>query len=184
MFEKLTQSNLKVLNLFLDNPNRDFYLRELARILKISTSTSKLTLNLLKNLDLLKAERKAHLIFYKLNLNNQITRELKKIKNIELIKKNNLVEKLLKWNQNIISILLYGSFAKGTNDDKFKSDVDILIIANKRTERFEMNNIKGYELRINEFTPLEWKEIYKKNKPFYNEVITNAIILYGELPIQ
>lgn len=183
MFDKLTQSNLKVLNLFLEDIDRVFYLREIAKVLKISPSTTKLSLDILNKLNLLEVEKRAHIIFYKLNMDNLIVRELKKIKNIELIKENKLVEKLMKANQNIISILVYGSFAKGNNTKN--SDIDLLIITTKKTANFGINNINGYELNIDEFTPRDWSDyVYKENKPFYNEIITNNILLYGSLPVQ
>jgi len=79
-----------------------------------------------------------------------------------------------------VSVVLFGSFAKGINDEK--SDIDILIITNKK-KQLSLLDIKGNELQIIQLTPLEWREKVKKDKPFYQEIITTGIALEGEMPI-
>jgi predicted nucleotidyltransferase len=93
-----------------------------------------------------------------------------------MITKSSILEKI----QNPTSIVLFGSFAKGTNNED--SDIDILIITNNK-KPIDLLDIKGHELQIIQLTPLEWKEKVKKDKPFYHEVITTGIPLIGELPL-
>ncbi len=178
MFD-LSKKEDSVLNLFLDMPAKEFHLREIARLLKISPSTAKLSLDKLKKHDLMLEKRIANLRIFKANLENVVIKEMKKTKNLSLIKKSAVVEDIQK-TLNPVSVVLFGSFAKGINDEK--SDIDILIIANNK-KQLSLLDIKGNELQIIQLTPFEWKEKIKKDKPFYQEITTTGITLLGEMPI-
>lgn len=175
MFDLTKKENI-VLNLFLDMPATEFYLREISRKAKISPSTAKLSLDKLKKKELIFEKNIANLRVFKANRENSIILEMKKIKNIDMIKKSDLIKNT----ENPSSIILFGSFAKGTNDEK--SDIDILIITNNK-KPLNLLDIKGHELQIIQLTPLRWKEKVKKDKPFYQEIITTGIPLLGELPL-
>ena len=178
MFD-LSKKENSVLNLFLDLPTKEFHLRETARLLKISSSTAKLSLDKLKAHGLILEKGIANLRVFKANLENIILKEMKKTKNLSLIKESAIAEYIQK-TLNPASVVLFGSFAKGTNDEK--SDIDLLIITNKK-KQLSLLGIKGNELQIIQLTPLEWKEKVKKDKPFYQEIITTGITLLGEMPI-
>ncbi|MEK6932655.1 MAG: nucleotidyltransferase domain-containing protein [Nanoarchaeota archaeon] len=178
MFDKLGGKTLEVLNLFLDNPNTEFYLREIARKLKISTSTAKIALDILLEEKLVKEEKKANLRLFRADLDSNVFRKFKVIKNLKFIEKSNLVKKLL--NDKIISIILYGSYAKGINVKE--SDIDILLIVREKIS-FNLSNINNTELQLIQKTNKEFRELKQKDNPFYIEIITSGIPLYGELPI-
>jgi len=185
MFD-LTKKENDVLNFFLDRPTEEFYIREIAKKLKMSTSTAKLSVDKLKKLDLIiekitppifhKTKQKAIIRIFKANIDNKLVQERKRMWNIHMISESGTIDRI----QNPISIVLFGSFAKGMNNKK--SDIDLLIITNDK-KPVHMLDIKGHELQIIQLTPLEWKEKVKKDKPFYQEIITTGIPLIGELPL-
>ena len=173
---------IKLTKCFLENPYREFYLRELAKKLKISTfATKKYCEFLLKN-DLILEERKANLRYFKANLNNLIFRYFKISLNISLLMKTNLIEFLKENIPNISSIILFGSMAKGENDEK--SDIDILVIGKEK-----YLNLNKFEEKLNRNITVhmykwgDWNKKAKEDNPFYFEVISYGINLFGEMPL-
>ena len=80
------------------------------------------------------------------------------------------------------SLILYGSYAKGENDEK--SDIDLLAISSSMKKRdIPLLDLLGRDTSLSIFTPAEWKEQAKKNKAFYIDVITEGIVLFGTRPV-
>lgn len=90
-------------------------------------------------------------------------------------------------NDNIISVILFGSYARGDYDAD--SDIDILIIL-KRSDSEISDSISGmsdkamesneYEdfLSIIQLSDKQWKEAEKMSTPFYNTVSKEGIVLW------
>lgn len=173
---------LKITNYFFENPYDEFYLRELARKLKLSPYAAKKYLDLLVKEGIVKDEKKANLRYFKANMGNLFFRHLKVAFSINLILKSGLVDFLKESLANVSSITLFGSVAKG-EDDK-KSDIDILVIGTHK--HINLNNFEGKigkEINLHILSWSEWSKKAKSNDPFYFEVISYGISLYGELPI-
>jgi len=175
MFD-LTKKERNVLDFFLDFSSKQFHVREIARKLSISPSTAKLSVDKLKKNNLIEETKIVNLRLFQVNLENKIVQEMKRTKNLDLITKSNIIKEI----ENPISVVLFGSFAKGINNEN--SDIDLLIITNKK-KPINVLDIKGYELQLIQMTPLEWREKVKKDKPFYQEIITTGIAILGELPL-
>ena len=109
---------------------------------------------------------------YKLNKENTILKQFKILNNIIKIQElNNLIK-------NNIKIYLYGSCARG--EDSKESDVDLLIIGNiKRHEIIEEINKLSKKLNkkitLQIFSELEWANLEKKDKAFYERVEKDKI---------
>ncbi len=79
-------------------------------------------------------------------------------------------------------IILFGSAARGKNDDK--SDVDLLII--KRTRKRFLDRLKevmrilrpDYALDVLVYTPAEFRRMQKEENPFIRQVLRDGIVLY------
>ncbi|MBU2561869.1 MAG: nucleotidyltransferase domain-containing protein [Nanoarchaeota archaeon] len=180
MFEKLSKKTGKVLDHFLDNPGEEFYLRQVATILKISASTAKIALETLEKEGILKKESRANANFYSLNTESKKVTELKIAKNMDFITRSGIAQQIQEQNTSIISLVLFGSYAKGNNTKN--SDIDILIISQKKAN-YSTIDCEGVEVSIIQYTPQEWKEKAKKDKPFYQEIITTGKVLVGTLPV-
>ena len=109
---------------------------------------------------------------YKLNKENTILKQFKILNNIIKIQElTNLIK-------NNIKIYLYGSCARG--EDSKESDVDLLIIGNiKRHEIIEEINKLSKKLNkkitLQIFSELEWVNLEKKDKAFYERVEKDKI---------
>lgn len=127
MFDLFTKSKIrqKIILLFIYNQNKEFYLSEIAKIVKTSAGTAQRELNKLLQGDFLVFKKKANLSIYMLNKRYSLLKEvesiIKKTFGIEVELKN----KLRKINK-ITFAFLFGSYVKG--GFKSDSDVDLFVI--------------------------------------------------------
>jgi predicted nucleotidyltransferase len=172
----------KVLKLFMEEPYTQFYLREVAKRAGVGTGTARSCLNWLVNSRFLELEKKGNLFLFKADFKAHVFRHFKLAFNILNIEKSGLPEFLGRLS-GIGSAVIYGSFARGENDSK--SDLDLLIIGTARNVpeiRIYAKRV-GSEINSISFTPAEWRNKAKKDRPFYERVIMDGIALVGEIPV-
>lgn len=180
LYQKVKQ--FKVLSHFFDNPNEEFYLRELARLLKISPMTVKRKLDDLVHDKLIIRQKRKNQILYHANMESQAFKFAKISYNLAWLDENEIVEYLLEKVPGISSIVLYGSYAKGENDKH--SDLDLLLICtSKKNDFHEIEKKLGIEVNIINFTITQWTKQAKTNRAFYLDIITEGIVLYGTRPV-
>lgn len=142
--------------------------------LKISKVTLIKWLNFLEKNNFVKTRTEGVSKLYTLNKKNTIIKQYKILKNIINLKfLNNLTK-------NNIKIYLYGSSARG--EDTKNSDIDLLIIGNiKRQDIIEEINKLSKKLNKNItlqiFNNLEWVNLERKDKAFYERVEKDKIEL-------
>lgn len=180
LYQKIIQ--LTILELFIKNPYERYYLREASRILEISPMTVKRALDLLvKDRLLLREEFKNH-VLYKGNMESPAFKHLKTAYNLAWLEEKGIVDYLKDNLAGMSSLVLYGSFAKGENDER--SDIDLLAISVSPKKRgIRLQELLEKETSLTVFKPSEWKEQAKKNKAFYIDVITEGIVLFGTRPV-
>jgi predicted nucleotidyltransferase len=114
-----------LLTLYVTNPNKKYYLRELERILNYSVANIRRELIKLERSGLFLRENKGNLVYYYLNHSYPLFNEFKSI----IIKTSGvpkiLRDVLIKF-KGIRQAFIYGPFAKG--EEREDSDIDILII--------------------------------------------------------
>jgi len=81
----------------------------------------------------------------------------------------------------IDSVVLFGSYAKGTNTDD--SDIDIAVISSDINDRFDdmaklMSLTWNIDSRIEPY-PIKTEEFNKNETPFIDEIINTGIELYA-----
>lgn len=180
LYQKIKQ--LSVLKLFLDHPHTSYYLRESARLLKMDPMTIKRALTLLVADRIILQTREKNQILYKAHLENPAFRFLKIAYNLSWLQKKEVTEFLTHHMNTVISILLFGSYAKGENDNE--SDVDILVISlSKNTPIAELAKLLKRDVNLISFTPAQWSRQSKTNKAFYLDVILDGIVLFGTKPV-
>lgn len=180
LYQKIT--HLKVLALFMKNPYEKYYLRETARILKMSPMTVMRSLDLLTKEKLLEKQKIKNQILYTANIKSPAFRHLKIAYNLAWLERKGTAEFIRERLPTVSSLVLYGSFAKGEDDEK--SDVDFLIISqSKKAMDMELSQHLGREATVLNFTPTQWSEEAKKNRALYLDVITEGIILFGTRPV-
>lgn len=173
---------IKAIQAVTSNPNKEFSIRGLASAIKISPGASKIALDFMhkKEIVSLKVVGKTHQ--YKSNLESPLCRQWKILFNLDMLADSGIVEELTAKIPNIHSILLYGSLGKGTNDEK--SDLDLLVVAHKpkKIALSSEEKIKK-EVNISVISLSEWKRKAEKEKAFYEDVVFDSIVLFGERPV-
>lgn len=167
----------KILELFFKEPEKEFYVREISRILKKSPTTiSKHLKNLEKKKLLIKENKFNHLLF-KANNEDLRFKNTKLNYNLEIIRESGIIDYLSEEFNNPEAIILFGSYAKGENIRK--SDIDLLVISPlKKDVKLEKFEKKLGKMQLFVESRKDITKMKKTNKELLNSFI-NGKILYG-----
>ena len=132
----------KILEPFIKEPEREFHVRELAKLLKKSPTTISKYLKEYENKKILILESKLNHLLFKANTSSTNFRQLKLNYNLSLINESGIIEFLEDYFNQPEAIVLFGSFSKA--EDNKNSDIDLLIISSKRQEP----NLERFERKL------------------------------------
>jgi hypothetical protein len=167
----------KILEYFLRYPSEKTYLKELAKKLQISPRSVKIYCDLFEKEGLIKREIIGNMHIFTTNNDNFRVREMKRAYFLNLLGEMN-IENIAK---DCASIAVYGSYASGNYDDK--SDIDILIIGNKKNVKRELvvNIMKKIdkEIQLNVISIIKWEKMKKDKDHFVKNIIRNHVLIKG-----
>ncbi len=171
---------LNILKEFFENPNKEFHLRELAR--KLNTNHTKIRnhLNKLVKEEYLKKRKDRIYLLYGAKINQKFL-NLKIYYNLEKLRKSKIIEDLEEF-YDFPTIILFGSYSKGIDDNK--SDLDLFVISNIKKKFNDKKYEKKLNRKINLFlhTKSQFNLLKKKSKELINS-LTNGIVLSGQLEV-
>lgn len=116
-----TAATLAVLEALAKDPESSLHTRKVAEKARVSVGAASMILRTLEGSHLVEVEDKGSMKFYRINLQNPLSREFKILFNVRDL--TDLVESL---KENAVRIVLFGSCAEGT--DTRDSDVDLFIL--------------------------------------------------------
>ena len=176
----LSKSKIKqdLLKLYFAHPEKQYYIRELARILHRPAAYIRRELMNLEKIGLFTSEFVGKEKFFKLNMNFLFYKEVKNIVN-KTIGIEGRIKQILENGKNIEAAYIFGSYAK----DKLtpESDIDLLIIGQKNNVDIH-NKIYGLqtefdrEINIIDIDGKEFAKRKKKKDEFLGEIFSNKII--------
>jgi len=181
MYDKLniTENHLRVLSLFTNGFDREYYIREVGKLLKISPRTAQLILGDLENKGILESKTKGKIRIYTLKRNNLCQMYITLVeqhKTITFLEKNLIIREVIeKINPFIKGIgVIFGSYAKGTaNKD---SDLDIFVVGEySREEIKKVSKTYGIEISIKCY-PLKTFEKNLANDTLLKEILKNHVV--------
>lgn len=158
-------------------------IRSIARNAGVSVSSAKRCVDYLADRRLVNKAQMGRMYLCQLDLGRFLVRHLKASSSLSRIDRSGLVDELVSRNPAIISIVLFGSVAHGT--DTKKSDIDILVVSRSRISFDDLRSEKAVDREISwvQYSPSQWKEKSRTDKVFYDNVLLGGIALYGELPV-
>ena len=165
-----------VLEFFLKT-NKEVYIKGLAKELKISPQTASYYMKFYKKVGILKERKEANILLYSLS-DNVLTRQLKIFYILDIIYP--FIIKFAKEN-NVVSVILYGSHASGTYDKN--SDIDLIVISQQK--ELKLDELKKLERKIRKevkiqvFSIGEWRNFKRTKNAFVQSVLSKSILLYG-----
>ncbi len=177
MYTKMDEKN-KLLRYFFEEPEREFHVRELAKLLKKSPTTISKYLNELKKEGILVSERRLNHLLFKANSKSFQFKDAKLFYNLKKIRESGILEYLDEQLNHPQAIILFGSFVKSENIKK--SDIDLFIITSikKNLDLKEFEKKLGHEIQLFLHSNQEIKEMKQKKEPLLNSII-NGIVLNG-----
>jgi len=168
-------SREKILSKLFEDPQKKYYLRELARELKLNPSrVSKLLLELEKE-KLINRIVKKHILEISTNFENKEFIEEKRVFNLQVFYHSKILDFLIR-EYNPKSISIYGSFSQGR--DLRNSDIDIAIFSN--VDRDNEIILESFEKKLKRKIHLLVIEKNKMTDEIYTNII-NGIVVYGYL---
>lgn len=178
-----SRTRSKILELFLSKPDMEIHLREIARRIDENLNSTRRELNHLVEMSILVSRKDGNQRYFKINKDNIIYPELKKI----YLKTSGLGSSIRDDLQKIGEIqycFIYGSYAKDT--ETAESDLDLFIVGDVQEEEL-IPIINRLEKKLSRdinyvlYTSNEFRNrIDKKDKFVLNVLKEDKIMLYGD----
>lgn len=172
---------LKVLGVLFRNPTTEFYIRELAKKAKVSPAFSKKVIDMLLSEKLITKRKRGNLVLVRANLDSLVFRYMKITYTLYNLTKVGLVDYLKSNVEELSSVVLFGSTARG--EDSESSDMDLLIICTGSVNLSQLESLLKRKVSLVKYTRKEWSKKAKTDKAFYERILVDGIPLYGRLPI-
>lgn len=183
MLDLITKSDIrkKIILLLLYNIEDSFYINQIARLIGTSAGNIQRELRKLEKSGLLIKEKKANLVYFKMNTKISLFNDFKNIVD-KTIGLKNILEKDLEKVKDIDFAFLFGSYVKG--DFNSNSDIDLYVIGNISEKRL-YKIIKKVEEKI--FREINYHlsnreefQVKMKESFFHKEILENFIIIIGD----
>jgi predicted nucleotidyltransferase len=181
IFKSRTRKEL--FRLYFTNPDQEYYLRELERILRTPVSMIRKELTRLEEDGLFLSRKRGNLTYYFLAPSYPLFDELKSIV-FKTIGIQGSLREILSRRRGVEAAFIYGSFAK--HEETASSDIDLLIIGKVDENRLlrEINKLEKVlkrEINYSIFQRDEFKHKAKERDPFVADLLKNPkIFLIGD----
>lgn len=182
MVTKVNDVDLRILSLFTKSYNKEYYIREVEKLLGISSRTALVTLAKLEKKGILESKIRGKIKTYSIKKSG-LSREYfvltEQYKKIQFLEKNHLIKEVLEKAEDYMQgiVIVFGSYAKGLQ--KKDSDLDIFIVGKHDEDRIkEVGKKYGIDINIKCY-PMKIFEKEINTDILLKEVIENHIIIKG-----
>ena len=184
-----TKNNIKVIRTLVRHKDWEFNISEFSKDTKLNKGVLSRIVKKLEKENVIKVNRKGKILLFKINKDNLF------IKNViiplfekeQTFFKEHLKNKLINLKEeNVLSIILYGSYASG--EANLTSDIDIMVVIKNKTSSLinKSDNLKNellkedFLLRIDIINLSEFKKLYKLKEPLLKSIEKNHQIIHGK----
>ncbi len=175
----LKEGYWKILGLFYKGRNKKIHLRDIARQTKMNENSVSRFLNSLEKQNILKSEKDGNLKKYFIRKNNAVYSifalfDIEKFNKLPILRRNAVEYFFKELKEKPIILFLFGSTAKETFTGK--SDIDLLIIVNKKIKVEDAQRYADAQtgIRISCFQ-INYKSFLKELKTKEDKVIGSAV---------
>ena len=180
MVIKVNDTDLRVLSLFTKNYEKEYYIREVEKLLEVSSRTALVTLAKLEKKGILESKTKGKIKNYSIK-KSTISMEFflltEQYKKIQFLEKNHLVKEVLEKADEFMQgiVIIFGSYAKGIQ--KEDSDLDLFIVGTFDEKKIkEAGHKYGLDINIKSY-PMNIFEKEIRDDILLKEVIENHILI-------
>jgi len=185
MIKKLlgSRTRMNILKLFVFNPKRDFYTREIERLIKGPFDPMRRELINLESTGLLRSRISGRQKYYSINTAHPLFPEFKSMI-LKTVGIGDTLKNTVKDKNDIAAAFIYGSYAR--NVEELESDIDIFVVGgiSSKDLRAAISEIEGRTMReINSvvYSAKELKEKYRAKNHFVSSVLKGPkIFLKGD----
>jgi len=172
------KTKTNILKPFFENPNEEFQIRELSRLLKINHTTIRQYLLKLVNEELIEIKKGKPYDYFKAKINKKFL-NLKLFFNLEKIRESNLIEQIER-DYDYPTIILFGSYASATDDSRSDIDLFVLTEVKKDKDYSKFESKLNRKITIHLFSKNKFNSTKNKNVELLNNIV-NGITLSGKL---
>lgn len=180
MVIKVNDMDLKILSLFTKGYEKGYYIREVEKLLEVSSRTALVTLAKLGKKGILESRTKGKIKSYTIK-KSTISREFflltEQYKKIEFLEKNHVVKEVLEKADEFLQgiVIVFGSYAKGTQ--KEDSDLDLFIVGAFDEKKIrDVGNTYGLDINIRSY-PMNIFEKEIHGDILLKEIVEHHIII-------
>lgn len=168
MFELMKKTPAAILRFFMENPSREFYLKEIQNGTKAAKASLIRWLNKFVEIGILSKKTRGRLSIYCIKRDDLLVRHLRILMNVGL-----LLPLARKFGELGAEVYLYGSVARG--EDVEGSDVDLLILGKVEPREVArcaqaFSRRVGRSVRPQVFSKFEWSQMAEKDPAFFGRV--------------
>lgn len=172
----ITEDNtLRVMRLFFESPEKQFHIRQIARMTGVSSTGAIKIVKRLKRQGMLKSKKERMVEAVEADFEGRYP-YAKRAYNLASIYDSGLVRALRDFFEEPKAIVLFGSYAEGT--DISRSDIDIAVI----TKKNELPEVEKFEKKLHRKVRLMAVSLDKAAAEFKNS-LANGIVLSGYLEV-
>ena len=178
-----SKTRINILKLFVFNPKKEYYVREIERLIKTSFDLVRRELIHLETIGLLKSRVSGKQKYYTLNMEHMLFPEFKSMI-LKTAGIGDIIQGAIKNRNDILIAFIYGSYAK--NAENLESDIDLFVIGDILSTDLqqsvsEVESQTKREINPTVYSPKEFKEKYKAKNHFVLSVIKEPkIFLKGD----
>ena len=169
----LKNSALTLLDIFFDNPTKEFHARELSRNTNLSIFAVLDAIKSLAKAGFVSVHSKGNLKIVKAEHSTKFIRS-KRVRNLEKIYNSGIVDYLNDTYGIPEAIVLFGSYSRG--DDVEKSDIDIGVVTKSHKEL----NLEKFEKLLSRKISVHEIDLKKISREFHSN-LSNGIVMEGAL---
>jgi predicted nucleotidyltransferase len=174
------ETKTNILTPFFENPNEEFQIRELSRLLKINHTTIRQYLLRFVKEELIETKEGKPYDYFKANISKKFL-NAKLFFNLEKLRESGLIEQIEK-DYDYPTIILFGSYASATDDSKSDIDLFILTEIKKDKDYSKFENKLNRKITLHLFSKDKFNSAKIKNAELLNNII-NGITLSGKLEV-
>lgn len=178
-----SKTRRELFRIYFTNPDREYYLRELERVLNIPVSMVRSELLRLQKEALFISRKKGNLVYFSLNKAHPLFDEFKSIV-FKTVGIQGLLRQVFQKIKGVKTAFIYGSFAK--NEEKASSDIDLLVIGRPDEDKLireigRLEKALKREINYTLYSSSEFKRKKEQKDSFILDVMRNKkIFLIGK----
>ena len=171
-----SKSEFVVLNVLFTKPSQIYHLRGLSVLTGLSTTSVSRVVSHLQKEQVITVEKTRITTNIRVDLNSMNYKFYKKLYNLYLLHKFEIVEKIV-LSFRPKAVVLFGSYSKG--EDMEGSDIDLLVLSSRR----ESIDLTRFERKLHRKINLVIVDSLDKSSSEFKNGVANGMVLYGYVKV-